>query len=168
MPIRQFVHVINADSVEHTINDRRFSGGKLTLQPGEEYDLGNDIWMDHRRRHQSWLKDTYVLEQQAKAAELAEAQAVETAEVETQTEEPAEATETVTPVETAEEANSEGEDPEVKSTVKMADIRALAKELNITIPVGTTKDEAYALVMAAAETNANAGEQPEEGNDDEN
>jgi len=140
--LRKFVSVINAGDTPITIRDRRFSGGKLVLAPGEEYELANDVWMDHRRRYKDSLKDATLLS----AEELERLRGLYRGE-----EKPAKAVESPEEPEPAEEesaADTENSEDEPAKELKMPELRARAKELGITLPVGITKKEAAKLVAA--------------------
>jgi len=53
--LRKFVTIKNTSDKPQSIRDKRLSHGVLTLQPGEEFGLANDIYMDQRRRHSPWM-----------------------------------------------------------------------------------------------------------------
>jgi hypothetical protein len=59
--LRKYVTARNISATSITILDRRLSMGKLTLAPGDEFGLPNDIWMDHRRRYLGRLVDISTL-----------------------------------------------------------------------------------------------------------
>ncbi len=54
--LRKFVTVRNISDNPQTIYDRRLSHGRLTLQPGEEFDLASDIYQCNFRRLSRWMK----------------------------------------------------------------------------------------------------------------
>jgi hypothetical protein len=136
----QSTTVVNSSDSPKWLKDRQLPGGRVKLEPGATLLVTQGVWLRNRRACRAWLQkvdDGRVLAHSLKNEKPVVADTAESVF-------PEEPVTETTELEITSEDEEQGETPEPE--MKMSELRAIARELDIKAPVGTTKAELIEMI----------------------